>query len=126
MQINLTKNERAALDNAIYRIFPEIEDYEAGILDRVVENILVQRLAEIEESTGAREYEARIKVLEHNVHAVYYFMEAKQHPDLFCISGRCDETNWGGRDRLHTRSESCPEFSEGEIIGYIAQAGVRA
>lgn len=133
MNINLTRDERRQLDEAIYRIFPEIEDYEAGILDRVVEDLMLRRFLAVEDlrenTTQAMvkerdELEAKVKVLQHNVQAVYYFMEAKQHPDLFCISGRCDDTNWGGKDRLHSRSSSCPEFSEAEIIGYIAKAGV--
>lgn len=64
------------------------------------------------------------EVLKHNVQAVYNFMQARWKPELFCCSGRCDNTNWGGKDRLHTRSASCPAFDEKELIGYLKAAGV--
>lgn len=43
MKVELTKEERAQLDVAIYEIFTDIEDYEAVILDRAVEKIVANR-----------------------------------------------------------------------------------
>jgi hypothetical protein len=132
MQINLTKYERAELDKAIYRIFPEIEDYEAGILDRVVEDLMLLRFLAVEDlrentiQTMVKErdeLEAKVKVLEHNVRAVHNFMAARQMPDILCVSGRCDDTNWGGKDRLHSRGPKCPEYDDREITEYLRRAG---
>lgn len=50
------------------------------------------------------------------------FARALADPERWCISGRCDDTNWGGKDRLHDRSEGCPEFREQEIRDYLTFA----
>ena len=50
------------------------------------------------------------------------FQQALDDPDTWCISGRCDDTNWGGRDRIHTRGPKCPPFDRREIEGYLEQA----
>ena len=123
MKINLTRNERRQLDETIYEIFPEIEDYEAGKLDRTVESIILDRVLAIEDQMEVARLKSEIDLLRHNVRATYYFTVASHEPEKWCISGRCEDTNWGGRDRLHVRGASCPEFSPDEITGYLRQAG---
>jgi hypothetical protein len=53
------------------------------------------------------------------------FLRALNDPEQWCISGRCEDTNWGGRDRLHSRSEGCPPFDRREIEGYLERAKKR-
>lgn len=48
--------------------------------------------------------------------ALANFAKALEVPEKWCCSGRCDDTNWGGADRLHIRWSGCPEFDEGEMI----------
>lgn len=45
---------------------------------------------------------------------------ALDNPAVYCCSGRCDDTNWGGVDRVHYRSADCPEFSQSELEAYLA------
>lgn len=44
---------------------------------------------------------------------------ALENPTKYCCSGRCEDTNWGGVDRLHLRWSGCPEFSRSELEGYL-------
>lgn len=50
------------------------------------------------------------------------FVIAIVEREAWCISGRCDDTNWGGRDRLHTRGSGCPPFEYAEVDGYLKYA----
>lgn len=45
---------------------------------------------------------------------------ALDEPIKYCCSGRCDHTNWGGVDRVHTRGADCPEFRQSELEAYLA------
>ena len=36
-------------------------------------------------------------------------------PERWCLSGRCEHTNWGGNDRLHMRGEDCPPYNALEM-----------
>lgn len=65
----------------------------------------------------------KVKILKHNVHATYNFMMARWKPEEYCCSGRCEDTNWGGKDRLHIRSENCPAHDDDELLGYLRAAG---
>lgn len=123
-EINLTKYERTQLDEAIYKIFPEIEDYEAGILDRVVAELIADRLNEQSSEQDIGELSRLLKIEHHHKQAVYSFMAARLNPDLVCCSPRCPDTNWGGNDRLHRRGELCPDFEDAEFTPLLVRAGV--
>lgn len=56
---------------------------------------------------------------------------ASQDREHLCISGDCRSTNWGGRDRLHTRDSRCPPFNERQLSeavqrGWLPSAPPRA
>ncbi len=59
------------------------------------------------------------------------FMEsantALAEPEKWCLDGGCTDTNWGGRDRLHHRSENCPVArpTELERLSGVASARIR-
>ncbi len=56
---------------------------------------------------------------------------ASQDREQWCIAGDCRSTNWGGRDRLHTRDSRCPPFNERQLSeavqrGWLPSAAPRA
>lgn len=52
---------------------------------------------------------------------------ALAEPEKWCLDGECKDTNWGGRDRLHHRSENCPVArpTELERLSGVASARIR-
>ena len=41
---------------------------------------------------------------------VFNILRANNRPGVWCIDANCDDTNWGGFCRLHSRGSGCPEF----------------
>jgi hypothetical protein len=41
---------------------------------------------------------------------VFDALRANNRPELWCIDCQCEDTNWGGAGRLHTRGPECPPF----------------
>ena len=35
---------------------------------------------------------------------------ANNRPDVWCVDVHCDDTNWGGYCRLHSRGNTCPDY----------------
>lgn len=59
---------------------------------------------------------------DHYAQAIENLYMVLEEPDQYCMSGYCDDTSWGGMDRLHYRGRKCPEFSERETRGDLERA----
>lgn len=116
----LTTSEQWRLYAAFSLMMSDPAVHGPETLTDVVEEIVENHMPE---PVDVWALENRIKVLEHNVRAVYNFTRAQEDPVKYCCSGRCAETNWGGKDRLHLRSATCPTFNSTELTWYLRRAG---
>lgn len=60
--------------------------------------------------------------LDHYMEAIENCYIVLECPDKYCVSGKCDSTNWGGMDRLHLRGSDCPAFVYSEVWSDLESA----
>ena len=50
------------------------------------------------------------EIRKQNGELLFDILCANNRPAVWCIDLRCDDTNWGGYCRLHSRGSTCPPF----------------